>query len=317
MKDIIKNIDNAKHIVVIAHINPDADSLGSASAMYTYLLTRHKKVSFFCASKRLHAKLAFIPWFDKIRNSFPVSADVAIALDCGSYSRLGVDVSCDLINIDHHASNEKYATLNLVDSTCISTTQVLHNFFIENGIDVNKKMATALYAGLLDDSNGLISEEVDGTVFATQNMLIASGADYKLCNTFIMKYHSLAGLRLKAIMLSNMSLLNNAKVALFLVTKEDMQKTGAIGEDCESALEESLFLPTVELAILLKENADATLKGSLRSSGDLDVRNIASKYNGGGHKSRAGFNMNREYTLQSASKEILELVKKEMSLGKK
>ena len=312
MKEIIKSINNAKHIVVMAHPNPDADSLGSASAIYTYLLILHKKVSFFCPSKNINPKLSFIPWFDKIRDSFPSSADLAISLDCGSYSRLGIELSCDLINIDHHASNANYGTINLVESHCISTTQVLHNFFIANNINVNKKMATALYAGLLDDSNGMMSDDIDGTVFATQNQLIASGADYKLCNKYIMKYQSLASLRLKGLMLSNFSLLNNAKIALFLVTQEDMKKTGAIGEDCENALEESLFLPTVEVAILLKENSDLSLKGSLRSFGDIDVSKIASHYNGGGHKSRAGFIVGSAYTLQSASKEILQLIVKEI-----
>ena len=62
MSEIIQRISQAKHVVVIAHLNPDADSLGSASAMYTYLLTLHKKVSFFCASKNINKKLLFLPW---------------------------------------------------------------------------------------------------------------------------------------------------------------------------------------------------------------------------------------------------------------
>src|SRR6056300_1331129 len=103
MNDIIKRIDSAQHIVVIAHASPDADSLGSASAMYTYILTLHKKVSFFCFTKTVNPKLSFLPWFKKIRNSFPSSADLAIGFDCGSFSRLGLDnvnLNCDLINID-------------------------------------------------------------------------------------------------------------------------------------------------------------------------------------------------------------------------
>lgn len=312
MKEIIKRIDSAKHIVVVAHINPDADSLGSASAMYTHLLRLHKKVSFFCASKNINPKLSFIPWFEKIRNSFPSSADLAITLDCASLSRLGIEIDCDLINIDHHKSNSQFAMYNLVDSLCISTSQVLCNFFQIHGISINKKMATSLYAGLLDDSDGFMSDDVNGMVFATSNMLIESGADYKLCNKYIMKYQSLASLKLKATMLTNMSLFNDAKIALFLVSTEDMKKTGAIAEDCESALEEALYLPTVELSILLKENKNGTLKGSLRSCGDFDALSIASKFNGGGHKSRSGFTMNSEYTLQSASQEILKLVNKEI-----
>ena len=312
IKDIIQRIDSAKHIVVMAHINPDADSLGSASAMYTYLLTLHKKVSFFCVSKNINPKLSFLPWTDKLRNSFPVSADLAIALDCGAFSRLGIDVECDLINIDHHVSNPKYGEYNLVDTRCISTSQILCNFFLESHIPINKKMATALYAGLLDDSDGFMSDDVDSAVFSTLKMLIDAGAEYKLCNKYIMKYQSLASLRLKSIMLGNMSLFNNAKIALFVVTDEDMKKTGAIGEDCEGALEESLYLPTVEVAILLKENKDLSLKGSLRSCGNIDVSKIASKYSGGGHRSRAGFTMSATLTLKDASQEILELINKEV-----
>ena len=312
MKDIIKRIDSAKHIVVMAHVNPDADSLGSASAMYTYLLTLHKKVSFFCVSKNINPKLSFLPWFEKVRTSFPASCDLAIALDCGSESRLGINLECDLINIDHHVSNSKYGQFNLVDTTCISTSQILCNFFVENEIPINKKMATALYAGLLDDSNGFMSDDVNGTVFATSNMLRDSGAEYKLCNKYIMKYQSLGSLRLKSIMLANMGLFNNAKIALFLVSNEDMKKTGAIGEDCEGALEESLYLPTVEVAILLKENKDLSLKGSLRSCGDFDALKVASKFSGGGHKSRAGFTMSNTFTLEDASQKILKLVNKEI-----
>ncbi|MFT5662091.1 MAG: phosphoesterase RecJ-like protein [Sulfurimonas sp.] len=312
MKDIIKRIDSAKHIVVIAHINPDADSLGSASAMYTYILTLHKKVSLFCVSKNINPKLSFLPWADKVRNSFPASGDLAIALDCGSIARLGIDIECDLVNIDHHQSNPKYGEYNLVDTKCISTSQILCNFFLENEIPINKKMATSLYAGLLDDSDGFMSDDVDGTVLATSKMLIESGAEYKLCNKYIMKYQSLASLRLKAIMLGNMSLFNDARIALFLVSNEDMKKTGAIGEDCEGALEESLHLPTVEVAVLLKENKDLSLKGSLRTCGNIDASKIASKYSGGGHKSRAGFTMRSTCTLEDASQEILKLLNKEI-----
>jgi len=308
MNNIIKRIDAAKHIVVIAHTNPDADSLGSASAVYTHLLRLHKKVSFFCTTKNINQKLSFIPWFDKIRDTFATSADLAISLDCGNIHRIGIDVECDLINIDHHESNSKYGNFALVDSGCISTTHVLFNFFKENKISINIKMATALYAGLLDDSDGFLSDEVDGTVFAVSRELIECGAEYKLCNKFIMKYQTLACMKLKAIMITNMTLINDAKIALFLVSNEDMKRCGAIGEDCEIALEESLYLPTVELAILLRENSDSSLKGSLRSSGEFNVSSVASQLNGGGHKSRAGFALSNEYTLQSGLREVLKLI---------
>ena len=313
MNKIIKRIDEAKHIVVISHVNPDTDSIGSASAFYTYFLTLHKKVSFFCVTKDINNKLSFLPWFDKIRDSFTSSADLAIALDCGDISRLGVDLDIDLINIDHHQSNNNYAKFNLVNKKAISTTQILYNFFKDNSVKINKKMATALYAGLLDDSNGFMDERVDGTFFATIKELIDSGADTKLCNRYIMQYMSLGAFRLKGIMLRDMQLFNNAQVAIFIVKNKDMLATGAIGEDCEYALEESLSLPSVTVALLLKENSNSTIKGSLRSDGNVDVLKIASLFNGGGHINRAGFNLSDANPIDEIKEKILQLINKEIN----
>ena len=312
MNKILNRIKEAKHITVIAHVNPDADSLGSASAMYTYLLTIHKKVSFFCATKDINNKLSFLPWFDKIRDSFPSSSDLAIALDCASQKRVGVDMTCDLINIDHHESNNKYAILSLVDVSCISTTEVLYKFFINNEIHVNKKMATSLYAGLLDDSNGFLSDEVDGTTFALVKELITKGAEYKTCNKYIMKYLTLGAFRLKGLMQTNMQLFSEAKIAVFCVSNKDIQKTGASGEDCGFALEEALYLPTVEVALLLRENPDLSIKCSLRSENSFDVSKIAALYAGGGHKIRAGFNIQTPKSLESSKEEIIKFIEKEI-----
>ena len=120
MNKIIEKIDNANHIVVISHVNPDADSISSASAMYTYLLQKHKKVSWYCKTKDISRNLSFIPWFEKIRDSFPRSADLAISLDCASIKRLGIDLECELINIDHHKSNNNFATINLVSQVLLA-----------------------------------------------------------------------------------------------------------------------------------------------------------------------------------------------------
>lgn len=312
MSKIVQMIDSAEHIVVVSHVNPDADSIGASSAMYTYLLQKHKKVSWYCKTKNIAQNLSFIPWFDKIRDTFPSSADLAISLDCGEVKRLGVELECDLINIDHHTSNKNYGTANLIDTRAISTTAVLYDFFKSNNIKINPKMATAIYAGLLDDSNGLMSDDVDGTTIALVKELIDCGAEFKLCNKNIMKSMSLAGLRLKGKMFTNMTLACEAKIAIFCVTLDDMRATGAVGQDCEVALEESLYLPHVEVAMMLRQNSDFSIKGSIRSNGRVDASKIASNFAGGGHISRAGFNLGSDISLEDAKVEVLNLIKKEI-----
>ena len=306
--EIIETIEKARHIVVIAHVNPDADSLSSASAVYTYMLKLHKKVSFFCVSKHIDEKLKFLPWIEKIRDTFPSDADLAISLDCGTHKRIGINIAIDLINIDHHQSNDAYAKFNIVDSNAISTTQVLFDFFKANDISINSKMATALYAGLLDDSSNFLSAKTDGKVFAMAKELCELGADVKRCSEYISKYMSLAAYRLKGAMMLSMTLHQDGEVAVLHVDQNMMQKYGARASDCEAALEEALHLPSVKVALLLRENKNLTIKGSLRSDGCVNVNSIAKHFEGGGHPHSSGFTLAMN-DMHEATQKLIKLIK--------
>ncbi|MBU1659724.1 bifunctional oligoribonuclease/PAP phosphatase NrnA [bacterium] len=316
MNEILKKIEEASHIVVLAHASPDADSLGSASALYTQLLRFHKKVTFFCVTENINHSLAFLPWFEKIKHTFPSSADLAISLDCASRERLGINVECALINIDHHGSNTNFGEINLVDTLCISTTEVLYNFFKSNDISINPKMATALYAGLLCDSRGFLNDTLAGTAFACAKELIECGADNKTCNKYLMKYLTLAAFRLKGLMYQNMRLFHDGRISVFCVSNDDILSTGAEEKDCEKVLEESLYLPSVEIALLIRENKDLSIKGSLRSSSEFDVSKIAHKFNGGGHRNRAGFNVDASLSMNEMQKKVLKLIYEEIQIEK-
>ncbi|MBU0631135.1 DHH family phosphoesterase [bacterium] len=307
-QEIIERIHAAKHVVVISHVNPDTDSLSSASAVYTYMLKLHKKVSFFCASKNIDEKLKFLPWVEKLKNSFPRDADLAISLDCGAYSRLGVELEIDLINFDHHQSNDNFAKYNVVDASAISTTQVLFDFFKANEIGINQKMATALYAGLIDDSSNFLSHKTDHRVFDMARELCQLGADSASCSIFVSKYMSLSAYRLKGAMMLDMRLYDDATISVLHVDQKMMQKYGAKASDCEAALEEALHLPTVQVALLLRENKNLTLKGSLRSKGSVDVNVIAQIFGGGGHPHAAGFTLENN-DLEESTQQIIKLIK--------
>ncbi|OHE00075.1 MAG: hypothetical protein A2W82_05655 [Sulfurimonas sp. RIFCSPLOWO2_12_36_12] len=291
MNEILEKIDKASHIVIISDINPDAGSIGSASAMYSFLLQKHKKVSWFCKTEVVSYRFSFIAWVEKIRDSFPASADLAISLGCGDKKYLGIEPMCDLINIERH---------------------FLYDFFKANEVKINKKMATALYAELLYDSDAFLSDEVDGTTFALAKELIECGADFKLCNKNIMKSVSLAALRVKAVMFKNMSLECDARVAVFCLSDEDMRLTGAATEDCEAVLAESLNLIHVEVSLLLKQNSDFTIKGFLRSNSEVDCLKIAANFDGEGHKKRADFDVDSLEQLDDIKNRVLNLIKKEI-----
>ena len=205
----LEDINKAKHIAILTNSHAFAD----ASALYTHILRLHKKVSIVCESQNIENGLSFLPWFDKLRNIVPSSADLVIDL-----------------------------TLE---------TELLYNLFKSNDIAINEKMATSLYAGLLKRFDGFLNSDVNGMVFADVSELIKQGADYKLCNKYIMNRVSLSTLRLKAVMLKNMILINDSKAALFQVSDDDFKSSGAeLSEACE-VIKEGLSLPYVEMAILL------------------------------------------------------------------
>ena len=281
-------IISAKHIVLIAHEHPDADSLGNACAFYSYLLRFHPKVTLFCATPTLDQNLSFLPWFDKITAKFPESVDLAISFDCGSYGRLGIDYKGALINFDHHISNENYGTYNCINPNAMSTSQVLYEWFVAETIKINGKMANALYAGLMDDTGCFSDPQCTPSTFMMAHSLVQLGADHTQCVNALFNSHSLASFRLKGEMSRRMKLLCDARVALFEVDQALLESTGARLRDSKAVVDEALSLKTVEVALLVAQLKNGGVKVSLRSSGVLNAAEILQQFEGGGHRTRAG-----------------------------
>ncbi len=206
----LKEIENAKHVAIVVD---DEVLIPVGSALYTYVLRLHKKVSFVFEKGVVDRKFSFLPWVDKIRLHTPTSSDVKVKLD-----------SADLD---------------------------LYNVFKINAIVLNQKMATALYASLLLEYDGFINSDADGTIFATASELMACGADYKTCNKFIIKRTTLAKIRLKSLMLKNMLLTDNAKEAVFYITDDDLKSSGATLEDAKEITKEAFGLEYVEKTSLI------------------------------------------------------------------
>ena len=214
MNKILNKIEDAKHIEIVV----ESEKLFVGSALYTYILTLHKKVSLVCKSNDIEYKYSFLPWFDKIKRSDTPSADLSIKLE---------------------VSGEK-----------------LYDYFKQNSITINKKMATALYGALLDESEGFRNNKLGTLFFDTISSLIKYNADYKICQKFIVEFNSLALLRLKAIMLQEMKIENDAKNAIFFLSDEKLKRTGANLKDAQQIIKESFFLPYIERAILLNNDKE-------------------------------------------------------------
>jgi len=287
-------IESAEHIVLVAHKSPDADSLGAACAFYSYLLRSQKKITLFCASSAVNPNLAFLPWFEKLTDRFPENADCMVSFDCGSYQRLGIDSAIPLINIDHHASNDFYGTYNLVNASAISTTEVLYDYFVANGIKINGKMALSLYAGLLDDSKCFSASECSAKTFSMAHALIELGADHAVCMEWLYRRDSLASLRVRGSLFKQMKLVVDGRVALFEVPFVLLEETGATVAECKSVLDDALKMRSVDAALMAVHLPGRGIKLSLRTNGCVNAASIMADFGGGGHTKRAGAYLKQE-----------------------
>ena len=230
-----------------------------------------------------------------------------IACDCGSIDRLGFDLSGrEIINIDHHQTNQNYGTLNLVDPLLTASSHAAYNA-LEEKFPVTADVATCFYTALLSDTRYFTTNNVDEEVFAFAVELMARGADHKQVAFNLTQRRSLASLRILGKVLDTVALHRNATVASMKADREMIAAAGAKMSDMEGIVDYARSLVTVEIGILLVQQ-ESYIKVSLRSK-EKDISSLAEYFGGGGHKNACGF------TIESGNiEEILDKILKQIDL---
>ncbi len=305
-------IEKSRYILIITHVNPDPDSIGSALALSNLFYENKIKHKVFNVSSDLPQNLDFIPRFEKITDQLPPFFDLAISVDCGTYKRLGIelDSSIPLINFDHHKSNENFGTINIVDSMKSSTSELVFEFFKHNGLYITKNSATALYVGIYDDTLAFSLGRCDESTFAKVNFLVECGASPSDIANKLLRRDSLAKYRIIPMVLDSLELYKEGTVASIIAKSEWFKQTGAHNRDCEDALDMIMSMAVVKIAIFVRIVND-TARVSLRSKGKIDVSQIAIHFGGGGHFNASGCTINTldvEYAKNLVLKEIFESI---------
>jgi phosphoesterase RecJ-like protein len=304
-------IEKSRYILIITHVNPDPDSIGSALALSNLFSENKIKHKVFNISDDLPQNLDFIPRFEKITNQLPAFFDLAISVDCGTYKRLGfeLDSSIPLINFDHHKSNEKFGVVNIVDPMKSSTAELVFEFFKHNGLYITKNSATALYVGIYDDTLAFSLGRCDELTFEKINFLVECGASPSEIANKLLRRDSLAKYRIIPKVLDSLELYKEGTVASIVAREEWFKQTGAHNRDCEDALDMVMSIAIVKIAIFVRI-VNGTSRVSLRSKGQIDVSKVAGKFGGGGHYNASGCTIDMldvEKAKEIVLKEIFEI----------
>lgn len=303
-------IEKSRYILIVTHVNPDADSISSALALSNLFYENRIKHKVFNISSDLPQNLDFIERFDKITDQFPKFYDLIISVDCGSSKRLGFDFdrNIPLINFDHHQSNDNFGTVNLVDPMKSSTAEIVYDFFRHNGLYITEKSATALYVGIYDDSLAFSLSRCDELTFEKVNHLVEFGASPSNIANKMRRRDSLAKYRIIPKVLESLELYEEGKVATIYAKQEWFKETGAHNRDCEDALNMIMSMAIVRIAFFVRI-VNGVSRISLRSKGKINVSKVAQCFGGGGHFNAAGCTIDSldiEEVRKKILKEVLE-----------
>ena len=287
-KKIWNKILESDNIVLISHLNPDGDALGSSLSIFNILKKMGKNVSVVNMSN-LPTYLDFLPNYDKVKNRLPKKIDLMISFDCGSFDRLGIEEKPSfLINIDHHISNTNYGEINLIEENAASTSQVVFNILEANGVEIDKESAICIYTALITDTGNFQYESVTSEVFRVASELVKAGVKPEYISKMLYERDKLSRLRFLAKALDKLEIFADGKIGLIEITNEMLQSTGADKDDTEGVVNMIRKLKSVEVAVMLREEENGDIKMSLRSKNYVDVSKIAIKYGGGGHIRASG-----------------------------
>ncbi len=307
-KQSFELMQKSTNIVLLSHIDPDADALGSALGLYSILKNMKKNVNVVNYSKELAKNLDFLPNFEKVKNELPNKIDLIIICDTGNIDRVGFELpEVDILNIDHHKSNTNYGTINLIEPNAPSTSAVIYNLLMQNNVNIDKDSAICLYTALVEDTGFFKYESTNEETFEIAKNLTIFGANPHYVAKMLTERDSLAKLRLIALVLNTLDLALDARVAKIILTQDMLKQSGAKRADSENIANMVRAIATVEVSIFLKEENEG-IKVSLRSKNYVDVSEIAMNFGGGGHQRASGFSYNSK-DFEALYKEILSKLK--------
>ncbi len=290
---------NHQSFVLLSHVRPDGDAIGSQIALGFALMAAGKSVRLI-NEDGLPENLEFMAGSDKIETppAEPLDVEVAIALDTATKPRLG-DRSLHAasnaklwLNIDHHVSNPKYGDLNLIDSTSPATGQILYQLIVALDLPMPDESRDAIYVAVSTDTG---SFQYPSTTAATYDLaadLIRRGLDVGTINSQTYDNHPYRRVELIRALLNTVQRSDDGLVASWEMRDQLRIDLALTPDDSEGLIDIIRAIRGVQVAVFFEELPDGKIRVSMRSKDRrFNVCDIATEFGGGGHALAAGIRM--------------------------
>ena len=280
-------------VTAFCHENPDGDSIGAAVAMA--LAARHHGCSVEIVAEALPDTYAVLAAGLKVTNRPTLPAGVAVVCDAATLERIGpVVLECAdwlarsvIVSVDHHVTNPRFGAINLVDPEAAASCEVVIALLPELGAPLDSRMATALLAGIVRDSNGFSNEATRAATLRAAATAIDAGASLEPVFRAMLTEMPLSRMRLWGRLLVRVAHDQDRRIVHATLSEGDLAETGTSQHDAEGLAEFLLRASGVKVAVLFRDLGSAT-RVSVRTVGGVDAAAIVAGFGGGGHRSRAG-----------------------------
>jgi bifunctional oligoribonuclease and PAP phosphatase NrnA len=290
-------IEGADVVALACHVNPDGDALGSMLGLFHVLRAAGRDVvASFPPPFLVAPHYRDLPGLDLLTKpaDFPAEPDVMVTFDCGSLGRLGdlhssAEAAHELIVLDHHVSNTRYGTINVIDPDAAASGVLVRRLVRELGLPLDDASAVSLYAALVCDTGRFQYDTTTPAVFELARELIEFDVPVSRLSRQLFEEHRFAYLQLLSEALATAVLDVERRFVWTIVTQDMLERHDVTLEEIEGLIDILRRTTEAEITCVMKEEPNGDIRVSLRSLGAVDVSAIAAGHGGGGHRFAAGF----------------------------
>ncbi len=293
-------IDACESVALACHVAPDGDALGSMLALHHLCLSVGKRsIASWPEPFVVAPHYEFLPGLDLATKpiDFPAEPELMVTFDCGSIDRLGeladpARAARTLVVVDHHLTNDRYGTINLVDPQAAASAVMVHRLVRRLGWSLTRDAAICMYTGIVTDTGRFQYSNTTTEVFELASELSGFGLPIASMSRQLFELHRFAYLQLIAVALARAVLDPELRLVATWITQADLDRFDVGVDETEGLIDLVRRTDEADVACVLKETPEGT-KVSLRSTSDVDVSAIAMAFGGGGHRAAAGFTSHR------------------------
>jgi phosphoesterase RecJ-like protein len=302
-----KWFERADKIVIVSHVSPDGDAIGSSLGLWHFLNSQDKNVHVIVPN----AFPDFLKWmpgakeviqynrYKEFADKLIMEADVICCLDFNVLSR--IDEMEEIVRVspgrkmivDHHLYPGDFARIVISHPQISSTSELVFRLICQLGnfSDITKEAAECIYTGMMTDTGGFTYNSNDREIYLIIGELMSKGIDKDEIYRNVFNTHSEGRLRLMGYVLyEKMQVFPQFNAALITLTREEQKKFQYKKGDTEGFVNMPLSMKGICFSVFLREDTEKDMiKVSLRSVGTFPCNEVASEFfNGGGHLNASG-----------------------------